>query len=116
MKPLPRSTRPGSALVAAPSASSSGKAAAAAAEKKWYANADEIAAFENSINPNWDKAARTSMWHNHLDITKAEALARLTKNYTADISDFDQIETQAMIMADSIADGIVKQFPDKFKM
>jgi len=90
--------------------------AAAAAEKKWYANADEIAAFENSINPNWDKAARMTMWHNHLDITKAEALARLTKNYTADISDFDQIETQAMIMADSIADGIVKQFPDKFKM
>jgi hypothetical protein len=29
--------------------------AAAAAEKKWYKNADEIAAFENSINPNWNK-------------------------------------------------------------
>lgn len=88
--------------------------AAAAAEKKWYANADDIATFETSINPNWDKTARTSMWHNHLDLTKAEAVARLTKNYTADINDFDMIEAQAMMMADSIADGIVKQFPQMF--
>lgn len=88
--------------------------AADAAEKKWYANADEIATFENSINPNWDKAARMSMWHNHLDLTKAEAVARLTKNFTADISDFDMIEVQAMMMADSIADGIVRQFPQMF--
>lgn len=87
---------------------------AATVEKKWYANADEIATFENSINPNWDKAARTSMWHNHLDLTKAEAVARLTKNYTADIDDFDMIEGQAMMMADSITDGIVKQFPQMF--
>jgi hypothetical protein len=88
--------------------------AAAAAEKKWYANADEIATYENNINPNWDKATRMSMWHNHLDLTKAEAVARLTKNYTADISDFDMIEAQAGMMADSIADGIVKQFPQMF--
>lgn len=88
--------------------------AAAAAEKKWYANADEIATFENSINPNWDKTARMSMWHNHLNLTKAEAVDRLTKNYAADINDFDMIEGQAMMMADSIADGIVKQFPQMF--
>lgn len=89
---------------------------AADAEKKWYANADEIAAFENSINPNWDKAAMMTMWHDHLRLTKDEAVARLTKNYPADIATFDQIETLANTMADSMAEGIVKQFPDKFKM
>jgi hypothetical protein len=90
--------------------------AASEAEKKWYENADEIAAFENGINPNWDKAAMTTMWHDHLRLTKDEAVARLTKNYSADIAAFDQIETLANTMADSMADGIVKQFPDKFKM
>lgn len=90
--------------------------AASEAEKKWYENADEIAAFENGINPNWDKAAITTMWHDHLRLTKDEAVARLTKNYSADIAAFDQIETLANTMADSMADGIVKQFPDKFKM
>ncbi len=89
--------------------------AAAAAEKKWYENADEIAAFENSINPNWDKTAQMAMWHDHLNVTKDEAVARLTMNYTADIEAFDQIEAQANMMADSWSDGIMKQFPEKFK-
>src|SRR5512136_657584 len=31
--------------------------AASEAENKWYVNADKIAAFENSINPNWNKLA-----------------------------------------------------------
>lgn len=88
--------------------------AAAAAEKKWYENADEIAAFESSINPNWNETARKAMWYDHLKLTKAEAVARLTGNYAEDIADFDQIETQAIMMADSLADGIVEQFPDKF--
>lgn len=89
--------------------------AATAAEKKWYENADEIAAFENSINPNWDKTAQMTMWHDHLKVTKDEAVARLTMNYTADIEAFDQIEAQANMMADSWSDGIMKQFPEKFK-
>jgi hypothetical protein len=88
--------------------------AAAAAEKKWYENADEIAAFESSINPNWNKTDLMTMWHDHLKLTKDEAVARLTKNYAADIEAFDQIEALANTMADSMADGIVKQFPDKF--
>lgn len=89
--------------------------AAAAAEKKWYENADEIAAFESSINPHWNKTTQMAMWHEHLRLTKGEAVARLTMNYAADIDAFDQIEAQANMMADSWADGIVSQFPDKFR-
>ncbi|RKN85616.1 hypothetical protein [Paenibacillus ginsengarvi] len=33
--------------------------AAAEIEKKWYANADELAAFLSSINPYWSKSALT---------------------------------------------------------
>lgn len=89
--------------------------AAASAEKKWYNNADEIAAFESSINPHWNKTAQMTMWHDHLRLTKGEAVARLTMNYAADIDAFDQIEAQANMMADSWADGIISEFPDKFR-
>jgi len=89
--------------------------AAADAENKWYENADEIAAFMSSINPNWDETALVAMWHDHLKLTKDEAVARLTQDYAADIAAFDQIEIQANMMADSIALGICKQFPGMFQ-
>jgi hypothetical protein len=89
--------------------------AAADAESKWYENADEIAAFMGSINPYWNETDLMAMWHDHLKLTKDEAVARLTMNYATDIAAFDQIETQANMMADSIAYGICKQFPEMFQ-
>jgi hypothetical protein len=89
--------------------------AAVDAENKWYENADEIAAFESSINPYWNETALMTMWHDHLKLTRDEAVARLTKNHTADIAAFDQIGAQANMMADSMAEGIRKQFHDMFK-
>ena len=87
---------------------------AAALEKDWYANADEIATLLSSTNPNWDKQAEMDMWHSHLATTKEEAVARLTKNYTADVAAFDKVHEQALMMADMQSSGIIKQFPDKF--
>ncbi|MGO4694522.1 LysM peptidoglycan-binding domain-containing protein [Paenibacillus sp. 2TAB26] len=89
--------------------------AAAEAEKKWYANADEIAGFMNSINPNWPKSALENMLHEHLRMTKNEAVFRLSKNYESDIEAFDQIEKQALDMADAFTAGIVTQFPHAFQ-
>jgi len=84
------------------------------AEDEWYKNADEIAAFMSNANPNWNETALKAMWHDHLKLTKDEAVARLTRDYAADIAAFDQIEAQANMMADSIAYGICKQFPEMF--
>jgi hypothetical protein len=87
---------------------------AAAAEKKWYENADQIATFLSKGNPNWSKVALKNMLDNHLALTKAEAVARLTGNYAADISAYDKVRQEANMMSDALVDGIVKQFPDKF--
>ncbi|HBC91798.1 MAG TPA: hypothetical protein DCZ10_02550 [Pelotomaculum sp.] len=87
---------------------------AADLEKKWYTNADEIAAYLNSINPYWSEEMFKEMLHVHLALTKAEAVARLNKNYTTDIATYDKIELQALEMADAFTEGIVKQFPNKF--
>ncbi|AIQ14457.1 acetylglutamate kinase [Paenibacillus durus] len=88
--------------------------AAAEAEKKWYANADEIAAFLSSINPNWPKRVLMKMLHEHLRLTKDEAVFRLSGNYKSDIETYDQIEKQALEMADVFTAGIVKQFQNLF--
>ena len=89
--------------------------AVAEAEKQWYQNADDIATFLSNANPNWSKKSLTKMLHEHLTLTKAEAVARLTGNYTGDIATFDLIHQHANGMSDAIVDGIVKQFPEKFQ-
>lgn len=88
--------------------------AAADAEKRWYANADEIAAFLASINPYWSQDDWKSMLYEHLALTKTEAVDMLSRNYSDGISTFDEIERQALEMADVMTNGIVNQFPDLF--
>lgn len=87
---------------------------AAEAEKKWYENADELAALLGYINPYWSKESWRTMLHEHLALVKAEAVAMLTKDYAAGVKIYDTIEKQALGMADMMAAGIIKQFPNKF--
>lgn len=87
--------------------------AVAEIDKKWHKNADDIANFLSSINPNWDRREMQQMMYEHLALTKAEAVAILTNKYEEGISLFDEIEKQALMMADSYTNGISKQFPNK---
>jgi len=88
--------------------------AAADAEKRWYTNADEIAAFLGSINPYWSVQQWRTMLREHLALTKSEAVNMLTGKYAEGINVFDQIEKQALEMADVMTNGIVQQFPGNF--
>ena len=54
------------------------------------------------------------MLNEHLALTTREAVDRLQKNYSDDVSNFDSIFNQAMMMADTLSSGIVKQFPNRF--
>ncbi len=88
---------------------------ATGAETRWYANADEIASALHSINPNWEKEPLAEMLYEHLKMTKDEAVARLDAVWGADIQIFDKVRGQAQMMADSLTEGIVMQFPDRFE-
>ncbi|WP_335511541.1 LysM peptidoglycan-binding domain-containing protein [Bacillus sp. JJ722] len=83
-------------------------------EKKWYANGDEIVQFLSDLNPKLSKEAFRQMFYEHLALTKAEAVAMITKDYKTGIELYDKIEKEALQMADEISDAIVKQFPRRF--
>ena len=97
-------------------AKSGDKAKTDAAAAKWYANADEIAVFLSSANPkNWPAADMKAGMKMHLDLTLAEATARLQGKYAEDIAEYDKIHTHILGLADLLSSGIIKQFPQKFE-
>jgi len=68
----------------------------------------------SSINPYYDAEELRKMLYNHLELTTNEVAMRLAGNYEADIEAFNQVELEAMAMADYFSNGIIKQFPNKF--
>lgn len=88
--------------------------ALADAQQRRSDNADEIAAFLADANPNWDEDELSDMLHKHLSLTTDDAVARLSGDYQADIEAFDKVVDQAMEIADTLSDGIITQFPEKF--
>jgi hypothetical protein len=97
-------------------AAKAGDAARAAdAERRWYINADEIARFLARINPFWSQMQWRTMLGEHLALTKDEAVAILSGNYEQSIRIFDQIELQALEMADVMTEGLARQFPRRFR-
>jgi hypothetical protein len=85
-----------------------------AANKKWFANADEISGFLSKANPNWKLNDMKKMMNDHLTLTTEEAVARLKKDYVADVKAYDKVHEEILMMADMLTDGIIKQFPGKF--
>ena len=84
-------------------------------QARWNDNADRIAAFLSSANPkNWKPAATKSMMRAHLGLTTAEVVARLKRNWAADVRAYDRVHRQILHMADMLSDGLVAQFPARF--
>lgn len=86
-----------------------------AANKRWTANADEISIFLSKANPNWKLDDMKQMMHDHLKLTTDEAVARIKKDYVADIAAYDKVHNEILEMSDMLSAGIIKQFPAKFK-
>lgn len=86
------------------------------AQERWRANADDIAAVLNGVNPVfWKLHALEHMLDEHLTLTTQEAVARLEGDWEADVAAYDAIHHHALGMADTLSAGIVKQFPRRFR-
>lgn len=83
--------------------------------KLWYENADEIAKFLSSANPNYSYKVLKDMLFKHLQFVTDQAVARINKDWKADIEAYDKGEDHMIHFADILVDGIIKQFPQKFK-
>jgi len=90
------------------------QAAQQQADNRWQQNAVQIADFLSKANPNWPKATLTDMMKKHLATTTNEVVARLNKNWDADVRAYDEVYDHILHMADALSDGIVKQFPTRF--
>lgn len=85
------------------------------ANKRWYANADAIAAFLSGANPkSWPAGDMKRMMHEHLDLTTAEVQARLKGDWSADIAAYERVHEQILHMADMLSDGMISQFSKQF--
>ncbi|MGF9696766.1 acetylglutamate kinase [Paenibacillus sp. MABNR03] len=85
--------------------------AAEDAQKRWYANADAIAAFMAHINPYWSQVEWQRMMYEHLRLLSEEVATRIAKDYVRNVAISDSIEKQALEMADMMTIGIAQQFP-----
>jgi len=81
----------------------------------WQVNGYQIADLLASLNPNWKQEQMREMWDKHLSTTSAEMTARFQKDWGADVIAYDQTYHHMLMFADILSDGIVAQFPDKFK-
>ena len=82
----------------------------------WYANADQIAEFLHARNPShWQLAETKKLFREYLDLTLELAIARWNSDFEADIAATDKVRTHAATIADVLSEGIIEQFPNRFK-
>lgn len=80
----------------------------------WYQNADDIANLLSGLNTNWSLNELRDLLHTHLQLISDSVTARIDKEWDMDIAALDKGTDQITELADVLADGIIKQFPDRF--
>jgi hypothetical protein len=92
------------------------KAKLADAQARWARNGNDIARVLSSANPrNWKLAAMKAELRVHLKLTTEEVVARLQRNWKADVAAYDKIHRHALHLSDLLSDGLIKQFPKRFR-
>jgi hypothetical protein len=85
-------------------------------QARWSKNGDDIAKVLASVNPRfWRLGAMKAELRRHLKLTTDEAVARLQGNWDADVAAYDKIHHHALHMSDLLSNGLVRQFPKRFR-
>jgi len=98
------------------------RGALTAIQAKWTADSKEIAAFLSGADPNWNYITifrstqdLESMLQKDLDLTTAEVVGRLNKDWGANMRAYDEGHEHMLMFADALTAGITRQFPERFK-
>ena len=87
-----------------------------AARMRWYANGNDIADLLSAAAPrSWPNDLVRADMKQHLDQTLAQAAHELNAEYTASVADYEVIHAHILMMADRLSDGIIAQFPSRFR-
>ena len=84
-------------------------------QRRWSKNGQEIAAFLSGANPKWSKTALEDMFQKHLDLLTGQVVSRLQKDWKTDIEFYDRGHEHMLMFSDALTEGIVQQFPARFK-
>lgn len=85
-----------------------------AAEKELYANATQIADFLAGANPAWPKDAVLPVLNSHAGLHILQINQIYAGQYDQEAKTWQAFEENVNTIADTLATGLEKQFPDKF--
>ena len=83
-------------------------------KKEWYKNAYDLAGFF-AIPHNQTKKELTDILYEHLDFKMGEVEAILKKDEVKDLDYYEKDRALMLMFSDMLVDGLVKQFPNRFK-
>ena len=83
-------------------------------KKSWYANAFAVAGFF-AITHNQTKEDLVKMFYTHLDLTWGEIDAILKKETAKDLEYYEKDRAHMIMVSNVLVNGLIKQFPERFK-
>ncbi len=84
------------------------------ANSKMVKNAEDIASFLSSANPNWPRATILSALNAHAAFHMAQIQQINAKDFSAEAKTWESMKAQVYQIADVLAEGLVKQFAQRF--
>jgi hypothetical protein len=84
-------------------------------DERWTSNADQIADALNRLNEFWPREELARRLHLLLQLTKDEAVARVTGAVDGDLRTFDRIYAEAMGIADALDAGLAQRMKSQGK-
>ncbi len=78
--------------------------------KNLYNNAGRMASYLVSINSFWNRDQWTQLLNDYIEILLADLVARMEGDFAKEIDIFDDLQTQAIKIADYMAQGMTEKF------